>query len=73
MYSYVSCVDQDKAGAASAAVNGAWCTIAAVVVLVNVPGIDSLGVGGYMTLVAGIHLLLVTIAGAVSIHRLRLK
>lgn len=71
VYSYVSCVDQEKAGAASAAVNAAWCTIAAVVVLVNVPGVDSLGLGGYLTLVAGIHLLLVAIAGVCAFRKLR--
>lgn len=71
VYSYVSCVDQSKAGSATAAVNAAWCIIAAVVVLVSVPGVQSLGVGGYFTLLAGIHLLLVGTAGAVVFHKLR--
>eukprot|EP00878_Enallax_costatus_P014863 GHUV01015558.1.p1 GENE.GHUV01015558.1~~GHUV01015558.1.p1 ORF type:complete len:334 (+),score=75.71 GHUV01015558.1:1087-2088(+) len=71
VYSYVSCVDQAKAGSATAAVNAAWCIIAGVVVLVSVPGVASLGAGGYFTLLAGVHLLLVGVAGAAVFHKLR--
>lgn len=64
VYSYVSCVDQASAGSATAAVNAAWCMLSGLMVLVSVSGVNRLGFGGYLTLLAGVHVLLVAVAGA---------
>jgi MFS family permease len=71
VYSYMSCVDQANAGAATAAVNAGWCMLAGVVVLVSVTGVSSMGVGPYFTMLTGIHVVLSLFAGACIAHRLR--
>lgn len=71
VYSFVSCVDQANAGSATAAVNAAWCMLAGVIVVVSVPGVSSLGAGGYFTLLACIHVVLSIAAGLCIARKLR--
>jgi MFS family permease len=72
VYSYVSCVDQANSGSATAAVNAAWCMLAGVIVVVSVPGVSSLGVGGYFTMLACLQVVLSAFAGWCIIRKLRL-
>lgn len=71
VYSFVSCVDQAHAGCATAALNTAWCSLAGLMVLLSVPGVGALGVGGYLSLLAGIHMLCVAVAAVCTVQRLR--
>lgn len=61
---YISTVKQANASAAGAVVNCGMFVLAGCLILVSVYAVQAMGIGAFFTLLAGLQLLVATVAGA---------